>query len=267
MELNYFKEMGVRNGTSRLFLGGVHGREGLNTIKALKMAENITVNEGSLLLANFPPSPYLSTLDPLYYLSLAGSKLLDMVMKNQPEIYLELHCYHPENYTKLTRKDRKEIFGVPGLVELENEVLIGSVSPLIRSAFFDLNDFPFTLEIPCKSSEEALKTSLEVMKIAAGSDNRQEIMENLSKVYPQEVETLEGHFEDFSRNFHLAFEQIKQKSLKTPLKDYQDLEKLINDVLGEGDYDLNLVQIKQLEGAFLIFREYNSFISFKLNPN
>jgi hypothetical protein len=265
MGVNFFKEIGVKKGISRLFVGGVHGKEGLSTINTIQMAENITVNGGSLVLCNFPPSPYLSTLDPLYYLSLAGSKLLDLVMKNQPEIYLELHCYHPENYTKLTRQDRKEKFGIPGLVELENGVLIGSISPLIRSTFFDLNDFPFTLEMPCKPSEESLQTSLEVMEIVAGSGNRQEIMEKLSRVYPKRVETLDGYFKDFSRNFHPAFEQIKQKSLETPLKDYLDLEKLINDVVGRANFDLNPVQIKQLEGAFLIFREYNSFKSCKLN--
>ncbi|HII83621.1 MAG TPA: DUF2119 family protein [Methanobacterium subterraneum] len=263
--MNFFKEIGVKKGISRLFVGGVHGKEGLSTINALQMAENITVNGGSLVLCNFPPSPYLSTLDPLYYLSLAGSKLLDLVMKNQPEIYLELHCYHPENYAKLTRQDRKEIFGVPGLMELKNGVLIGSVSPLIRSTFFDLNDFPFTLEMPCNPSEESLQTCREIMEIVAGSGNRLEIMEKLSSVYPQRVETLNSYFKDFSRNFHSAFEEIKQKSLKTPLKDYQDLKKLINDVLDEGNFDLNHVQIKQLEGAFLIFKEYGSFKSCKLN--
>lgn len=265
MEMNFFKEIGVKKGTSRLFVGGIHGKEGLSTINALHMAENITVNNGSLLLCNFPPSPYLSTLDPLYYLSLAGSKLLNLIMKNQPEIYLELHCYHPENHAKLTRQDRKEKFGVPGLVELENGVLIGSISPLIRSTFFDLNDFPFTLEMPCNPSEESLQTCQEVMEIVAGSGNRQDIMEKLSRVYSQRVETLDGYFKDFSRNFHPAFEQIKQKSLKTPLKDYLDLEKLINDVVGEGNFDLNPVQIKQLEGAFLILKEYNSFKSCTLN--
>ena len=263
MEVNFLKEIGVNNGTSRLFVGGVHGKEGLSTINAIHMAENITINGGTLLLCNLPPSPYLSTLDPLYYLSLAGSKLLALVMKNQPEIYLELHCYHPENYTKLTRQDRKEKFGVPGLMELKNGVLIGSVSPLIRSTFFDLNDFPFTLEMPCNPSEESLQTCLEVMEIIAGSGSREEIIERLSRVYPQQVETLDSYFKEFSRNFHSAFEKIKQRSLKTPLKDYQDLEKLINDVVSEGNYDLNPVQIKQLEGAFLIFKEYSSFNSCK----
>ena len=265
MEVNFFKEIGVKKGTSRLFVGGIHGKEGLSTINALHMAENITVNNGSLLLCNFPPSPYLSTLDPLYYLSLAGSKLLNLIMKNKPEIYLELHCYHSENHAKLTRQDRKEKFGVPGLVELENGVLIGSISPLIRSTFFDLNDFPFTLEMPCNPSEESLQTCQEVMEIVAGSGNRQDIMEKLSRVYSRRVETLDGYFKDFSRNFHPAFEQIKQKSRETPLKDYMDLEKLINDVVGEENFDLNPVQIKQLEGAFLIFKEYTSFKSCKLN--
>ncbi|MDY9923590.1 DUF2119 domain-containing protein [Methanobacterium sp.] len=259
MEVSFLKEIGAKGGTSRLFAGGVHGKEGSSTIYAIEPAKNIQVNEGRLVLSNFPPSPYMSTLDPLYYLSLAGSKLMGLIQKNKPDIYLELHCYHRDSYLKLTRKDRKEFFGVPGLVELENRVLIGSVSPLIRSVFFDLDDFPFILEIPCNPSEESLQTCHKIMEILAGSSNRLEIMEKLSQVYPQQVETLNTYFKDYSLNFHPAFQEIKQKALETDLKNYQDLEKLINYVIREGNFKVNPKQIKQLEGAFLIFNEYNSF--------
>jgi hypothetical protein len=259
MAVDFFKRIGVKEGTSRLFVGGVHGKEGLSTIHAIESAKDINVNEGCLILCNLPPSPYLSTLDPLYYISLAGSKLIDLVMKNRPSIYLELHCYHPDNYSKLTGEDRKEVFGVPGLVELENGVLIGSISPLIRSGFFDLHDFPFTLEIPCNPPPESLKTCRTVMEILAGSSNRLEVMEKLSQVYSEQVGRLDTYFKDYSLNFHRAFMEIKQRAAETDLKSFQDLDELITLVVKEGNFDVNSRQIKQLEGAFLIFNEYNSF--------
>lgn len=259
MGASFPKEIGAKGGTSRLFAGGVHGKEGSSTIHVIEAANDINVPEGNLILYNLPPSPYLSTLDPLYYLSLTGSKLMGIIQKNRPDIYLELHCYHQDSYPKLTRKDRKKVLGVPGLVGLENNVLIGSVSPLIRSVFFDLNDFPFILEIPCNPPAEALQTCHKIMEILAGSSNRLEIMEKLSQVYPQQIKTLNNYFKDYSLNFHPAFQEIKQRALETDLKNYHDLEKLINQVINEGNFEVNPKQIKQLEGAFLIFNEYNSF--------
>jgi len=264
MAVDFFKRIGVKEGTSRLFVGGVHGKEGLSTIHAIEAAKNINVHEGYLILCNMPPSPYLSTLNPLYYLSLAGSKLIDLVMKNQPSIYLELHCYRPENYPKLTREDRKEVFGVPSLVELENGVLIGSISPFARSVFFDLDDFPFTLEVPCNPPSESLQTCISFMEILAGSSNRLEIMEKLKKIYPEQVERLDTYFNDYFLNFHPAFQEIKKRAPETDLKDFNDLNELIVDVIEKGNFKVNPKQIKQLEGAFLIFNEYNSF---KCNKN
>jgi hypothetical protein len=259
MDVSFSKEIGAKGGTSRLFAGGVHGKEGSTTLHIIEAADDISILEGNLILCNLPPSPYLSTLDPLYYLSLTGSKLMGLIQKNRPDIYLELHCYRKDSYPKLTRSDRREVFGVPGLVELENKVLIGSVSPLIRSVFFDLDDFPFILEIPCNPPAESLQTCHKIMEILAGSSNRMKIMDKLSQEYPQQVKTLNTYFQDYSRNFHRVFQEIKQRALEIDLKNYQDLEKLINDVINEGSFEVNSRQIKQLEGAFLIFKEYNSF--------
>jgi len=259
METTYSWENHAKDGTSRLVVGGIHGKEGLSTIKVLEVAKDINIPEGRWTLYNFPPSPYLSTLDPLYYLSLRGSQLVSIIQENKPDIYLELHCYHQENYYKLTKGDRKDIFGVPGLVELENGVLIGSVSPLIRSVFFALNDFPFILEIPCNPSKEVLKCCQNVMEIIATSSNRKEILQKLGQIYPQQVQQLTDYFKEYTENFHSAFMEIKTRAREANLKSYQDLEMLISEVVKQGEYNLNTRQIKQLEGAFLIFKEYNSF--------
>ncbi|WP_281774541.1 DUF2119 domain-containing protein [Methanobacterium formicicum] len=259
METTYSWETGGKGGTSRLLVGGIHGQEGSSTIKVIEVAKDISVPEGRWALYNFPPSPYLSTLDPLYYLSLAGSKLVSIIQENKPDIFLELHCYHPDSYFKLTKGDRKDFFGVPGLVELENGVLMGSVSPLIRSVFFALNDFPFVLEIPCNPSKEALKSCQRIMEIIASSSNRREILQKLGQIYPRQVQQLDDYFKEYTENFHPAFVEIKKRAMETDLKSYQDLDKLITEVVKQEDYDLNPRQIKQLEGAFLICKEYSSF--------
>jgi len=258
MVVDFFKEIGVKEGTSRLFVGGLHGKEGLSTIHAFKNIKNINITEGTLVLCNLPPSPYISTLDPLYYLSLNGGKLLDLIINYQPEIYLELHCYHHEKGSKLTFHNRKDIFGVPALVELENRVLMGSVSPLIRSVFFDLHDFPFILEMPCDPPIESLEVCQEIMEIVANSSNRLEIMEKIGNIYPHQVERLDSYFQEFSLNSWPAFQELKHKALQTDFEDFKDLDQLISRVVNEGGFDLNSAQIKQLGQAFLIFREHET---------
>jgi hypothetical protein len=48
-------------------------------------------------------------------------------------------------------------------VELDEGILMGLISPIIRSVFFKQHDFPFLLEIPCNPDEEALKVYLDVI--------------------------------------------------------------------------------------------------------
>ncbi len=256
MAVNFFKEIGVGKSPSRLFVGGLHGKEGLSTISAIENVKDINPNKGRLVLANFPPSPYLSTLDPLYYMSLAGGKLLNIIKKYQPEIYLELHCYHPDKKERLTGQNRKAIFGVPGLVEIENGVLIGSTSPLIRSVFFQLHDFPFIMEIPWDPNERSLGIAKKIMEIAAKSNNRSQIMNKIKKDYPKQVELLNHYFNEFSHNFWPAFQEVKKQAQKIDLNNYEDLDEFVNKVIKEGGYDLNSKQINQLGQSYLIFKEY-----------
>lgn len=256
MESDFFKKIGDEENPSRLFIGGLHGKEGLSTIHAIKTIEDIDIKNGSLVLCNMPNSPYLSTLDPIYYLSMVGKNVLDLIRENNPEIYLELHCYHLDKKLKLTDSDRKELSGVPGLVELENGVLIGSTSPLIRCVFFNLYDFPFILEMPCNPPAESLEVCQKIMAIAVGSRSRQEIMEKLGEIYPQQTELLKDYFDEFSHNFWKAFQEVKKKAQKTDLNNYDELDELTSRVVVEGGHDLNPAQIKQLSQTYVIFREY-----------
>ncbi len=253
----FFKVLGEKGTPSRLFIGGLHGKEGLSTIHAFETLEDIDVKEGRLVLCNLSPSPYLSTLDPLYYKSLAGMKVIELIQKYQPKIYLEIHCYHPEKKDKLIDKDRMELLGVPGLVELENGIMIGSTSQLIRCAFFDLNDFSFILEIPCDPTTESLKVSKNIMRIVAKSRDRPQIIGKIGKIYPGQIEFLDEYFRDFSENFWPAFQEIKNKSIIMKLETFKDLDELVSDIVSKKGFNLNSAQLKQLAQVVMVWREYN----------
>lgn len=182
---------------TRLFVGGVHGREGITTIKALTKIKNEDVENGKLIIYNFDESRYISTLDEQYYNSKTGKKIQSLIKRYKPEIYVELHCYRKDNYLKLTDKNRKGKVGVPPLIELEKGVLIGSISPFIRTTLFDRHDVCLTLEVPCSPSFESLDVYVRVLKVIAGSKDRSEIENKLKIHYPSQVKTAERYALEF----------------------------------------------------------------------
>jgi hypothetical protein len=175
------------NGPTRIFIGGVHGKEGLTTLDLIKHLNDNDVNEGKLLLYNCPETPYISTLDPLYYHTPMGIKILNLIKNHKPEIYVELHCYKPDSYLKLIDIERQKRIGVPPLIELEHGVLISSVAPYLRTKFFKREDVCITLEMPCRPTETSINIYLEVMKAIAGSSNRVELEDKLKIKYPLQV--------------------------------------------------------------------------------
>ncbi len=187
--MNYFKE--IKKGTEpvRLIIGGVHGKEGLTTINAISKISKEVVNEGSLTLYNFEESHYISTLDRHYYTSNRGREIVSIIRDLKPEMYMELHCYNSNSFEKLTDLNRKERTGVPPLIHLEEGVLIGSLSPYIRTSLFDEWDVCITLEIPCKPTKKAMEVYLNIIKAVAGSKDKYELLDKLRKNYPEQVKT------------------------------------------------------------------------------
>lgn len=177
------------NNPARLFIGGVHGKEGLTTIDALSQIANGDVKKGSLTMYNFDRSPYVSTLDRHYYSSNRGREIVSIIRDLKPEMYVELHCYNSDSFEKLTDLNRKERTGVPPLIHLEKGVLIGSISPYIRTSLFKEWDVCITLEIPCNYSKEALDVYVNVIKAVAGSNDKYELLDKLRADYPEQVET------------------------------------------------------------------------------
>ena len=191
--MGFFKIIDKGPGLKRLFIGGVHGKEGLSTIKALKRISDEDVKEGNLVIYNCDESKYISTLNPLYYESKIGKEILYLINHYQPDMYIELHCYKPENYSLLTDIDRKDRVGVPPLIELEKGVLIGSVSPQIRTTVFRKEDICITLEMPCSSFNDTLELYTSFLKVLAGAKNRKDLEDKARKIYPEQVETTQKY--------------------------------------------------------------------------
>jgi hypothetical protein len=187
--MGFFKIIEKGPGLKRLFIGGVHGKEGLSTIKAIKKLSENDVKDGTLIIYNCNQSRYISTLNQLYYQSTVGKEILYLINHYKPDMYIELHCYKPESYPTLTSIDRIQRVGVPPLIELEKGVLIGSVSPLIRTKIFKKEDICITLEMPCSPSSETLKVYVNFLKTLAGAKNRIELENKARKIYPEQVET------------------------------------------------------------------------------
>lgn len=251
----YFKVIDKDTGPTRLFIGGVHGKEGITTHRALKNISEHQVKDGRLILFNGPSHEYISTINREYYSSKTGKKILSLIKEYQPDIYLELHCYRTESFYKLTDTDRIYKMGIPPLVELENGILIGSVSPLIRIAFFRKYDFAFVLEIPCKPSSSSLNTYSDILNMAAGSSCRFEILEKLESSYPYAIKKARKYFLEFSNSFAVIFNSIWEWEKENP-QEPQTLKESILEVASQMDIFVTENQVELIVQAVLLAREY-----------
>jgi hypothetical protein len=246
------------NGPKRLFIGGVHGKEGFTTIKALKRVSLNRVKQGKLLMYNCPASAYISTLNKAYYNSETGKNILAIIKEYEPQIYLELHCYKNTSYDDLTHPHRRHKSGVPPLIELEEEVLIGSISPLIRIGFFHKYDFSFILEMPCNPSKRTLEVYVEIMDMVAASRNRFEILEKLEARYPSAVKKARKYFLEFSDHIVILFKEVQNQMESGELKDFQSLKNIIEEKAVGMDIPITLKQAEQIAQAVLVFSEHAS---------
>jgi hypothetical protein len=204
--MSYFKLINKGEGPTKLFVGGVHGKEGLTTIKFLK---SLTPNDfpcGKIIIYNFDETPYISTLKEEYYNSAIGKEIINIIKKYIPDFYTELHCYNIKNYEALISDSRRDVQGVPPLIELNNKVLIGSVSPLIRKMYFKNENVCKTIEIPCFNDgndfnkdknnlttnifnpDSAFKMYMDIIKLIAISKDRNDFNNRVVAIYPKQVD-------------------------------------------------------------------------------
>ncbi len=199
--MSFFRLIDKGEGPVRLFVGGVHGREGLTTIHALKKIQSSDVKKGKLIIYNCDATKYISTLDKGYYHTPLGKYIVELIHHYKPEVYVEPHCYRPDSYNRLTDLQRQKRIGVPPLIELEKRVLIGSVSPHIRTSLFKREDVCLTLEMPCIHKENnyinlepathpdlSLELYTKILKTLAASSTRENLEKKMSKKYPLQVE-------------------------------------------------------------------------------
>ena len=147
--MSYFRYIDNGKGPIKLFIGGVHGNEGLTSLKFIKRIKDSDLSSGQFYFYNFDKTPYISTIKKEYYESELGLKILDLINYFEPDFYTELHCYNLKNYERLTSMERYRKTGIPPLIKLGNHVLVSSVSPLIRMTYFSTETVCKTLEFPC----------------------------------------------------------------------------------------------------------------------
>lgn len=147
--MSYFRYIDNGVGPTKLFIGGLHGNEGKTTIKFLKSLKRSDFSQGKIYIYNFDKTEYISTINPSYYKSELGKKVLKLISKIKPDFYIELHCYNIKNFKKLTSMERFAKTGVPPLLDLGEYILLSSISPLIRTKYFNHKTICQTLEFPC----------------------------------------------------------------------------------------------------------------------
>ena len=176
----------------RVILGGLHGREGILTEPILRGVSK-EVKKGSLILCNLSKrSRYISTLNRAYYQTKTGKRLLSLIRKHKPEIYIELHSYRRTVYSKLTDPYRKEKMGVPPLIDLEDGILLGSVSPNIRISEFRKHDLCLTLDVPAELNDTY--KVIKILNMAIASPSRFGFLKKLREMYPTQLRKAEKNF-------------------------------------------------------------------------
>ncbi|RLG34879.1 DUF2119 domain-containing protein [Methanosarcinales archaeon] len=185
-------------GPVKLFVGGLHGREGDYTAPILEelalSAENDVFSELSLIVPRITRSSrYMHVLSEAYYQSIEGQQLLHFIEKYKPSFYCELHAYGKESYFMLVNPEREKQQGVPPFVDLEDGVLLGSIAPILRRRF-GRNDLCITIEIPNWKTDEVREMVLELLRIVLGGKTKEGTIEALRRLYPRQIEIARSLF-------------------------------------------------------------------------
>ena len=198
--MSYFRYIDNGEGPTKLFIGGVHGNEGVTSLKFIERIKEEDLSCGQFYFYNFDKTPYISTIKKEYYESEIGQKILNLINYFEPDFYTELHCYNLKNYNKLTSMERYKKTGIPPLIKVENHILVYSVSPLIRMTYFSTETVCKTLEIPCFEKltpdiieeydfdkNKAVETYENLLKLILKSPSRSHFERQISAEYAPQV--------------------------------------------------------------------------------
>lgn len=199
--MSYFRYIDNGEGPTKLFVGGLHGNEGVTSLRFIKRISEEDLSQGQFYFYNFDRTPYISTIDLRYYESELGQKILNLIEYFEPDFYTELHCYDLRNYEKLTSMERYKKTGIPPLIKVGNHVLVSSVSPLIRMTYFSTDTVCKTLEFPCFeklspkiiekhdfNKDLAVETYEKLLKLILKSPSREYFECEMLKDYAPQVE-------------------------------------------------------------------------------
>ena len=199
--MSYFRYIDNGSGPVKLFIGGVHGNEGVTSLKFIKRIDIDDLSSGQFYFYNFDKTPYISTIKKEYYESELGMKILDLIDELKPDFYTELHCYNLKNYERLTSMARYEQTGIPPLIKLGNHILVSSVSPLIRMTRFTAETVCKTLEFPCLEKltsdvieeygfdmQAACRTYEGLLRMILKSPSRKDFENEISKSHRPQVD-------------------------------------------------------------------------------
>ena len=198
--MSYFRYIDNGEGPTKLFIGGVHGNEGVTSLKFIERIKEEDLSCGQFYFYNFDKTPYISTIKKEYYDSEIGQKILNLINYFEPDFYTELHCYNLKNYNKLTSMERYKKTGIPPLIKVKNHILVSSVSPLIRMTYFSTETVCKTLEIPCFEKltpdiieeydfdkNKAVETYENLLKLILKSPSRSHFERQISAEYAPQV--------------------------------------------------------------------------------
>jgi len=193
------------NVPKKLFLAGIHGNESKYTSQILEnLQKNISNLKASGNVIIVPElvkdSKYYSTLNPKYYETEEGISLLKLIEKYNPEFYFEIHSYSKKSYSNLTELKRVDLKGIPPFVDLDNGVLMASISPILREKFKETN-FCMALEVPNGKVLEVEKIVLEILEFGITSKDRNELIEKIFNKYPKSAKTAKWLAEEFNLTF------------------------------------------------------------------
>ncbi|WP_370572180.1 DUF2119 domain-containing protein [Methanomethylovorans sp.] len=179
----------------RLFVGGLHGNEWMDTSDILEQLEPPAV--GSLaIIPVVCKEKYVSTLQGHYYRTL-GKPILKAVEELRPGIYIEFHSYSKQNQKLLTGTERIHTAGVPAYSQLDNDVLLGSVSPVIRREYFPVEVLCLSFEIQ-KDNPLSKEYGFKIARKMKECLSRDHFIEQLKTRYPAQTTKV---IEDY-RNFY-----------------------------------------------------------------
>jgi|Deesub1362B_J571_1020462.scaffolds.fasta_scaffold00005_17 hypothetical protein len=162
-----------------MIIGGLHGRE-WRIIRPILQRVKPRDIKGTIILApriSFQKK-YISTLNPKYYELPMGKRLLSLLRAYKPDIYLEIHGYSQKSLPKLTDPSRIEKYGAPPFYKLNNNILIGCVSPLLlRRIFISAS---FAVEVPLKLDDEALNYAGYLLRLLMESQDKEDIWRRIA---------------------------------------------------------------------------------------